>query len=80
MTLETIRDILAWCSVMNIMLLLLWFIMFALARNWVYRMHSKWYKLSQDAFNTIHYSGITFFKMVIFVFNIVPYLALCIVA
>jgi hypothetical protein len=80
MTLETIRDVLAWCSVMNIILLFLWFIMFALARDWVYRMHSKWYKLSQDAFNTIHYSGIAFFKIVIFVFNIVPYLALRIVA
>jgi hypothetical protein len=80
MTLETIRDALAWCSVMNIILLLVWFIMFALAHDWVYRMHSKWYKLSQDAFNTIHYSGIAFFKIVIFVFNIVPYLALRIVA
>jgi hypothetical protein len=80
MTLETIRDILAWCSVINIILLLVWFIMFALAHDCVYRMHSKWYKLSQDAFNTVHYSGIAFFKIVIFVFNIVPYLALHIVA
>ena len=79
MTLEIIRDFLAWCSVMNIILLLLWFIIFALARDWIYRLHSKWYKLSQDAFNTIHYCGIAFFKMLIFVFNIVPYLALRIV-
>jgi len=79
MTLEIIRDVLAWCSVMNIILLLLWFIIFSLASDWVYRLHHKWYKLSQDAFNTIHYCGIAFLKIVILVFNIVPYLALRIV-
>ena len=79
MTLEIIRDVLAWCSVINIILLLIWFIIFALARDWIYKMHSKWYKLSEDAFNTIHYAGIAFFKMLVLVFNIVPYLAIRIV-
>jgi hypothetical protein len=79
MTLEIIRDVFAWCSVINIALLLWWFIMFSLARGWVYKMHCKWYKLSPEAFDAIHYGGIVFFKMVILVFNLVPYLAMRIV-
>ena len=80
MTLEIIRDVLAWCSVINIVLLLIWFLFFILAHDWVFRMHSKWYNLPVDRFDTIHYAGILFFKMFIFMFNIVPYLALRIVA
>ena len=79
MTLEIIRDVFAWCSVINIALLLCWFIIFSLARGWIYKMHSKWYNLSPDAFDAIHYAGIVFFKMLILVFNLVPYLAMRIV-
>lgn len=79
MTLEIIRDVLAWCAVMNIVLLLVWFLFFAIAHDWVFRIHSKWYNLPADRFDIIHYSGILFFKMLIFMFNIVPYLALRIV-
>ena len=79
MTLEIIRDILAWCSVINIGLLLLWFLFFVLDHDWVYRMHGKWYNLPVDRFDTIHYAGLLFFKMFVFMFNIVPYLALRIV-
>ena len=79
MTLEIIRDTFAWCSVINIGLLLWWFLFIALAHDWVYRMHSKWFKIPVEKFDTIHYAGITFFKISIFLFNLVPYFALRIV-
>jgi len=60
-------------------ILLWWFLFIALAHDWVYRMHSKWFKISEEKFDAIHYAGISFFKVTIFAFNIVPYLALCIV-
>ena len=79
MTVEQIRDVLAWCSVINIGLLLWWFLMFALAHDFVYRLHGKWFKLTVERFDAIHYAGIAFFKIGIFLLNIVPYLALRIV-
>jgi hypothetical protein len=79
MTVEQIRDVLAWCSVINIGLLLWWFLMFALAHDFVYRLHGKWFRLTVERFDAIHYAGMAFFKIGIFLLNIVPYLALRIV-
>ena len=81
MTVEMMRAVLGWCSIINIGLILYWFLIIRirLLHDWVYRFHSKWFKLSPETFDAIHYSGIAFFKIVVFVFNIVPYFALCIV-
>jgi hypothetical protein len=79
MTVEQIRDVLAWCAVINIGLLLWWFLMFALAHDFIYRLHGKWFKLTVERFDVIHYAGMAFFKIGIFLLNIVPYLALRIV-
>jgi len=79
MTMELIRDVLAWCSAINLSLLLWWFVFFALAHDWVYKMHGKWFTLSIAQFDAIHYAGMAFFKICIFLFNIIPYLALRII-
>jgi hypothetical protein len=57
-------------------LLLWWFVSFTLAHDWIYRFHSKWFNLSVDRFDTIHYAGMTFFKIGLFLFKLVPYFAL----
>ena len=79
MTVEMMRAVLGWCSIINIGLLLWWFFAITVLHDWGYRIHSKWFKLSVESFDTIHYAGIAFFKIAVFVFNIVPYFALRIV-
>jgi len=76
MTLEIVRSSLAWCIVINMGLLIWWLLFFTMAHDWMYRMHTKWFKLSVDAFDTIHYSGMGLFKIGIILLNLVPYLAL----
>ena len=76
MTVKTICEFLAWCSVINVGLLLFWFLWFTLAHDVVYRIHGKWLKLSVERFDAIHYAGMAFFKICIFMFNVVPYIAL----
>jgi len=49
------------------------------ASDWVYRMHSKWFPLSRETFDVAIYSFLGLFKIVFFVFNAVPYLALLII-
>ena len=80
MTFELARGALLWCAAINIGLLVWWFLFFALAHDWMYRLHSKWFKLSVDTFDSIHYSGMALFKMAILLLNLVPYFALRIVA
>lgn len=79
MTIEVIRGALAWCTVINWGLLLWWFLFFTLAHDWIYRFHSKWFDVSVDKFDAIHYAGMGIFKIGIILFNLVPYLALRIV-
>ena len=80
MTIAMIQEALLWCSIINMGLLLWWFLFFTLAHDWIYRFHRKWFKLSTEKFDAVHYAGMAFFKILIFVFNIVPYLALSIVS
>ena len=79
MTIEVIRDVLAWSTVINYALLMVWFLFFCLAHEWVYRFHGKWFKLSVETFDAIHYASMAFFKLCIVLFNLVPYLAIRVV-
>ena len=80
MTIDQLQALLGWCAIINMSLLLYWFLILAFAHDWVYKWHTKWFKIPVESFNTIHYAGITFFKILLFVFNIIPYIALRIVA
>jgi hypothetical protein len=76
MTVESLRDMLAWCTVIDYIVLLIWFFFFVFAHDWLYRVHSKWYKISREKFDEIHYAGMALFKIGILLFNLAPYLAL----
>lgn len=76
MTVEVMRSTLAWCAVINLGLLLWWFLFFALAHDWMYRLHGRWFKLTTEQFDALHYGGMAVFKLGILLFNLVPYLAL----
>jgi hypothetical protein len=73
---EVVRSFLAWCTVLNWIALLFWWAMLFLAGDWVYGMHSKWFKISRETFDAIHYGGLALFKATILLFNFVPYLVL----
>jgi hypothetical protein len=79
MSIETARDILLWCTVINYAVLLLWFLCFSLAHDWIHRLHARWFRLPADQFDAIHYAGMAIYKIGILLFNLVPYVALLIV-
>ena len=76
MTLEIAREVFGWCAVINYSLLLLWFLMYASARDWMHKFHGTWFAVSGEKFAAIHYAGMAFFKVGIFLFNLAPYIAL----
>ena len=79
MSIEILTGFLAWCIVINYGILILWFLVFVFARDWIYYMHSKWYPISSAQFNAINYAGIAFYKILVLVFILVPYIALRII-
>jgi len=76
MTLADLQTFFGWCSVINIGILLLWFLFFVLAHNFMYWAHSKLFRFSVERFDELHYMLIAQFKFLIIVFNLVPYVAL----
>lgn len=79
MTLEQIRDFLMWCSIINVVLMIIMFVLLAFARGWVYRKHSKFFPITESQFNAIAYSFLGLYKLFVYMFNIIPYVAVCII-
>ena len=73
------RDVLLWCTIINYGVLVVWFLVFLLVHDWMHRLHSRWFQLSREQFDALHYGGITLYKIGILLFNLVPYIALRIV-
>ena len=80
MSLEVTRNFLLWCTVINWGILLVWFLIFAFAHDWIQGIYGRWFRLSRDQFDAIHYAVMGIFKIGIILFNLVPYVVLCIVA
>ena len=80
MSIEILRDVLGWCAVINYGVLLLWFLFFLFAHDWMHRFHGRWFRLPVEQFDTIHYAAMAIYKIGINLFNQVPYVALLIVA
>jgi hypothetical protein len=80
MSVEVVREALLWCAVINYGLLLVWFLLLVLPHEWLYRLWGRWFRLSTEQFDTINFAGIALYKVGIILFNLVPYIALRIVA
>ena len=79
MNTDSLRLFFAWSSVINICVLIYWFTWLTTAADYVYSIHSRYFKMSKDQFYVVHYRGILYYKIAIFLFNVVPYIALRIV-
>jgi hypothetical protein len=80
MSIEALRHFLAWCTVINYIILIVWCLAIVFARVPISRLQGRFFDLPVDKFNSINYLGISFYKIGIMLFNLVPYLALRIMA
>lgn len=79
MTIEVTRNFLLWCTVIDYGVLLVWFLVFVFAHDWMLRIHGRWFRLSPDQFDALHYAGMSIFKIGIILFNLVPFVVLSII-
>lgn len=73
---EYLMRMLLWCTVINYALLLVWAAAFIWGRDFMFRLHSRWFKIEPEHFDAIHYLGMAVYKSLVLVFNIAPLLAL----
>ena len=79
MDIDSIRAFFMWCTILNFALLLLSSLICVCAGDWAYRIHNKWFSISREAFNVAIYSFLGLYKALIFVFSLIPYIALLII-
>lgn len=79
LTIAAVRAFFMWCTILNAGLLLLSFLVCAFAGDWIYRMHSRWFPMPRETFTVVLYSFLGAYKLAIWLFNAVPYVALVLV-
>lgn len=79
MNIQTLTKFFMWCTILNLGLLIFSFLMLAFAGDFVYMMHGKWFPMPRERFNAVIYSFIGFYKIIVIVFNVVPWIALAII-
>ena len=76
MTIATMTEFFQWCTIWGMGLYIWTAIMSIFARDFMYGFHKKWFDMPRETFNVAIYSYLGFFKIVLIVFILVPYLAL----
>jgi hypothetical protein len=76
MSLVILKTVLLWSFAINYGLLLLWFILIAVAHDPLYRLCARWFRISVQTFDAVNYGGISAYKICILFFTLVPWLAL----
>ena len=79
MNIEMARSFFLWCTVINYGLLLMGALLYIFARNGLLWWWSKWVRVSVEQFDLLNIAGITIYKLGIFLFNLVPCIALYII-
>ena len=79
MTPEILRAALGWATLINWALLLFWWFFVSVGHDLTYAIHSKFFSITEETFDEVHYKGMMYFKVLVFVTNLAPYLALRIV-
>jgi hypothetical protein len=79
-TTNDIKHVLLWCVGLNYAILLIWSGVLIFAHNWMYRMHTRWFKLPLETFDAMHYAGLAVYKIGIILLNLVPLIAFCLVS
>jgi len=79
MTIETLTAFFMWCTIINFVLMCLTFLICLFAADWAYGIHSKWFPMPRETFNSILYAFLGLYKLLFFIFNLIPYVALLII-
>ena len=80
MGIQALTQFFMWCTVINAGIFILWAVFSVLTPDFLYRIQSKWFPIPRETFNVAMYSFMGLFKIFFLFFNVVPYVALLIIA
>ncbi len=79
-TIEVLRSFFGWCSVLNIGILGFSTVMVIALHGLISRKHAKMFHLDEKDVSRAYFQYLAQYKIAVIVFNLVPYLALRIMA
>lgn len=79
MNLEQLTELFRWMSIINVVLLMVSVILIILLKDFVYKIHAKLFGVNESNLSVVIYSYLGIYKLLIIVFNIVPYFTLLII-
>ena len=80
MEIQQLTDFFMWCSIINGGVLVFWPVWLLLVTELVYRISTTFFPMSRETFNTMMYGFLGAFKLAFIMLNLVPYIALVIIA
>ena len=75
MSIQTAKDLLLWCLVINYAIMIFWFLTIIFCGG-LYDLCAKWFKVSRQRINDFNLMGLILYKVVVIIFNLVPLIAL----
>ena len=76
MSIEVLTEFFGWCLVINAALLAFTTIFLLIGQNWAAKIHAKMFNLKEEDLKRSYFNYVTLHKMLLIVFNLVPYVAL----
>ena len=80
MSVEIARRALLWCGLINYVMLVVWWLLLMLTRDWLHRLWSRWFQLSAEQFDAMNFIGLMLYKTAIWMFFLIPAIVLYFVA
>ena len=80
MNIEATTEFLGWCTVINVGLLVLAAFAMMTMRRFMIKVHSTMFNLSEENLSRAYFQYLAMYKIAIIVFNLVPYIALKVMA
>ena len=78
-TIKELADILLWSAIVNYVVLTIWWLFLMFARDWMYQLHGRWFQLTHNQFDCLHYALLGGYKLGIFLLFLGPWIAIQVV-
>ncbi len=69
-------DLLAWMTILNVVLFLFSALIYLLLKKPLAKMASKMYGITEEQFKELYMRALAFYKILILMFNVIPWIAL----
>ena len=78
MSLTELKHLLVISTLINYAIVTIWFLVFVYAHEALYQLHTRWFRLSPQDFDKIHYAAMAIYKIGVLLLNLVPLIAISI--